>query len=98
VTAVYVVTVAAAWLIFAVALALALGRGIALDPGEPDEDPGYITTPAVDPDVYVNWVPVLPPVPPSRTADLPAWLVDRPTVPLTQGELDRSEDLLRGVS
>jgi hypothetical protein len=29
---------------------------------------------------------------------LPAWLFDQPTVPLTQGELDRFEDLLRGVS
>jgi hypothetical protein len=29
---------------------------------------------------------------------LPGWLTDIPTVPLTQGEMDRFEDIVRGAA
>jgi hypothetical protein len=79
------------WACVSTVPAIALGK--LLDaPGACEPDPA-------DPDEDVRWLPVLPPVPPSRTAsDLPAWLFDQPTVPLTQGEMDRFEDLMRGAA
>lgn len=83
---------AAAWIV----LACGLGRGIGSMIRRADE--------AMDDGV--NWLPFLPAVPPStRTvtaddydADLPAWLFDSPSQPLTQDEFDLSEDILRGVA
>ncbi len=41
--------------------------------------------------------PAYPPLVPRPADDLPAWLFDQPSQPLTDDKFDRSEDILRGA-